>query len=55
MNTTQNIDAEGFKMSVTIKSASRHDEGLFYCVAENQYGRSMTSAFHFQFMGKVML
>lgn len=53
MNTTRIVDAEGLRVSVTIKNAARHHERLLHCVAENQYGRSMTAAIHLSYMGKV--
>lgn len=38
-----------------ITNASRRNGGLLHCIAENQYGRAMTSAIHLNFMGKACL
>lgn len=47
-------DAEEFRVDshgvLQIRNASRQHGGLLHCIAENQYGRAMTSAIHLNFM-----
>ncbi len=45
------IDSSDFMSSITVKRASRHDEGQYRIVAKNQWG-SAEATFNVRVMGK---